>query len=236
MKYVMALDGDRTEAAVLKKTLSDVIAGLSDEYWDTRFFSVLEEGRNYLREEPLIDFACCDVTIKGVTQLLPELRRSYEEMGMMLIADEMTSPMEYLKPGIRADSLLIRPYDTRTLNDTLHDFISEGLSRKNSDNGQGSFTMETKEGKTFFPYENIYYFEAREKKVFIRLLNEEYGFYSTMDELEGILPEKFRRCHRSYIVNVEKINRIFLSQNLIELVKDFTVPLSRSYRQSFKGL
>ena len=235
MKYVIALDGNKDEALILKKTLSDVIAGLSDEYWDTRFFSALEESREYLNEEPLIDFACCDVTIRGVTDILPVLRRNYEEMGMMLIADAVTSPMEYLKPGIRADSLLIRPYNKQILMETLMEFISEGLARKDKNSGQGSFVMETKEGKTFFPYDSIYYFEAREKKVFVRLLNEEYGFYSTMDELEGLLPEGFKRCHRSYIVNTDKINRIFLSQNLIELVKDFSVPLSRSYRQSFKG-
>lgn len=236
MKCMVTLDGNISEIKKLKTAVSDVVAGLTDEYWDTKFFSALEESREYLKSEPLVDFACWDVTLKGVTSMLPEFRRAYEEMGLLLIADEHTSPLEYLKPGIRADSLLIRPYSPETLNDTLKDFIREGLDRKERNTGEDSFVMETKEGKTYFPYDNIYYFESREKKIFIRLLNEEYGFYSTMDELEKLLPERFIRCHRSYIVNSEKIRRVLMSQNLIELVKDFVVPLSRTYKQMLKGI
>ena len=213
MKCMVTLDGNISEIKKLKTAVSDVVAGLTDEYWDTKFFSALEESREYLKSEPLVDFACWDVTLKGVTSMLPEFRRAYEEMGLLLIA-----------------------YSPETLNDTLKDFIREGLDRTERNTGEDSFVMETKEGKTYFPYDNIYYFESREKKIFIRLLNEEYGFYSTMDELEKLLPERFIRCHRSYIVNSEKIRRVLMSQNLIELVKDFVVPLSRTYKQMLKGI
>lgn len=236
MKYLVAVDGDAEEARVLKSALTDVIACITDEYWDTRFFSIPEEGRQYMTGGSLVDFAFCDVTLQGVTAMLPELRKYHEEMGLLLIADDVVSPLEYLKPGIRADSLLIRPYSRRMLDETLKEFFREGLARKDQNAGEQSFVMESKEGKTFIPYDDIFYFESREKKVFVRLLNEEYGFYSTMDELEGLLPKQFTRCHRSFIVNRCMIKRVLFSQNLIELTKDFTVPLSRSYKQQLKEI
>ncbi len=235
MKYMVTVDGDKKETDVLKKTVSEVIAHLSEEYWDTKYFERLEEGKDYFQCDPLVDFACCDVTLQGATALLQELRRFYDEMGLLLIADERLSPLEYLKPGIRADSLLLRPYDRETLRLTLMEFIREGLARKEQNVDEDSFVMETKEGKTYISYDKIYYFEAREKKIFVRLLHEEYGFYSTIEELEGMLPARFNRCHRSYIINTDKIKRTLLSQNMIELESEFAVPLSRSYKHKFKG-
>lgn len=234
MKYLVAVDGDVEESRVIKGALTKVIACLTDECWDTRFFTHPEDGRRYMTGGTLVDFAFCDVTLEGVTAMLPELRKIHEEMGLLLIADEVVSPLEYLKPGIRADSLLIRPYSRKILEDTLTEFFHEGLARMEEKSGEQSFVMETKEGKTYIPYSSIYYFEAREKKVFVRLLNEEYGFYSTMDELEKMLPEQFMRCHRSFIVNSDMIKKTLLSQNMIELDHDFMVPLSRSYRQRVK--
>ena len=74
-----------------------------------------------------------------------------------------------------------------------------------------------------------------DKKLFVRTKTEEYAFYDTIEALLARLPEQFRRCHRSYIVNTEKITRILNSENYIELTKEIGVPLSRSCKAAFKG-
>lgn len=80
----------------------------------------------------------------------------------------------------------------------------------------------------------IYYIEAREKKIFIRTKQEEYGFYDTIENMEKKLPENFLRCHRSYIVNMSKVTAVKLSQSLIEIQNELQVPLSRSYKKTVK--
>ena len=51
-----------------------------------------------------------------------------------------------------------------------------------------SFVIETREGKQYIPLNQIYYVEAREKKIFIRT--------------------NFLRCQRSYIVNMSKVTAV----------------------------
>jgi DNA-binding LytR/AlgR family response regulator len=65
---------------------------------------------------------------------------------------------------------------------------------------------------------------------------EAYGFYGTIDKLVDNLPSNFIRCHRGFIVNKYKIEKVILSQNIIYLEDGFDVPLSRSYKSLFKGM
>ena len=97
-----------------------------------------------------------------------------------------------------------------------------------------SFVIETREGKQYIPLNQIYYIEAREKKIFIRTKQEEYGFYDTIENMEKKLPENFLRCHRSYIVNMSKVTAVKVSQSLIEVQDNLQVPLSRSYKRAVK--
>ena len=235
MISIVTVDGKNEEMPLLKDVISETAAILTDEHWEKKYFSNTSEKDKYLESEPLMDFGCFDVALDGMLSGLPDVRSNYEDMGMLLIADSDMSPMEYLKPGIRADALLIRPLRIKELKTTMNEFISSGLKRMDRDEDSDDvFVLKTKEGRTFIPYDNIYYFEAREKKVFIRLLNEEIPFYSTIDELEGMLPDQFARCHRSFIVNVNRIRKLISAENTIELQQDFMIPLSRTYKQKLK--
>ena len=128
----------------------------------------------------------------------------------------------------------MRPLKRENTQEAFHDFLSAHLCDEQDNEGVKSFLVESKSGKTHIPFRDIYYFEAREKKVFVRTYNEEYGFYDTLEKLESRMPEGFARCHRSFVVNTGKIRKIMLSKNCIELADGFEVPLSRNYKQEFK--
>lgn len=235
MITIVTVDGKEEEIPVLKGAISESAAYLTDEHWEKKFFSKVSDMNAYLETEPLMDFGCFDVTVDGVIKGLGDMRSGHEDMGMLLIADTSVSPVEYLKPGIRADSLIMRPFESNELKKTMNEFISSGLNRMNrNEDSEDQFVLKTKEGRTFIPYDNIFYFEAREKKLFIRLLNEEYSFYSTIDEMEATLPKQFARCHRSFIVNMNRLKRLVSSENILELQQDFVVPISRSYKKQIK--
>ncbi len=90
--------------------------------------------------------------------------------------------------------------------------------------------VESREGRVRVPYGQISYFEAREKKIFVRAGRREFGFYDTMDHLCEVLPEEFIRCHRSFIINRNKIEKVVLSQSTVVMEEGLMVPISRSYR------
>lgn len=53
-----------------------------------------------------------------------------------------------------------------------------------------------------------------------------------MTNLQKILPKKFMRCHRSYIINLNKVEA--LDDRVLE-IEQYTVPVSRSYYNELKN-
>lgn len=234
MISMVMLNGKEKEIPPFKNIIKELAAKMTEENWTMEYFALPNELKEYIDKQPLLDLCCYDITLQDSLESLPGFRKEYEEMGLLLITDAAISPILYLKPGIRADSLLMRPLNKEVVYATLEEFFSSYLEKMNRLQGVKSYIIESKEGRIHLPYKDIFYFEAREKKVFVRTLNEEYGFYTTMEQLENELPEQFIRCHRSFIVNSEKIKKVMLTQNLISLIQGFDVPLSRSYKPVLK--
>lgn len=225
---------EKKENTCIKTALKDTAAKLTEDDWSIRSFEKLSEFKDFLKDHPLIDMNCYEISGRDALECLALFRKDYKEAFVLLVADASLNPMLYLNPGIRPDSLLLRPYDEVMLKEKLSEMISVRLSKDKKDN-ENVFFYEDREGRLSIPYRDIYYMESREKKIFVRTLNDEYGIYHTLDQLEQELPKNFVRCHRSFIVNKDKISDVFLSQNIIILKDEFDVPLSRSYKPALKG-
>ena len=187
----------------------------------------------FLKDRPLLDLACYDVSPKGSIDDLERIRRDYQKMRLLLIADASMSPMEYIRPTILASSLLLRPISPEQAREQLMELV-EQFQDQAFHGQEESLVIETREGRTYVPLAQIYYFEAREKRVYVRLKKQEMAFYETMEHLEERLPDYFVRCHRSFIVSRQRIRKVMLSKSLIELEQGMQIPLSRSYKPAFK--
>jgi DNA-binding LytR/AlgR family response regulator len=116
----------------------------------------------------------------------------------------------------------------------LSELIGSYCSRFKSREDEEVFLIETREGNQRVPLSQISYVEAREKKIFICTRSESFGFYDTIDHMLETLPDNFLRCHRSFIVNMDKVKKVHLSDNMIELDTGETVPLSRSCKKAVR--
>ena len=80
---------------------------------------------------------------------------------------------------------------------------------------------------------DIIYIEALSDYVIINTPTRKYIIHSTMKGLEKKLPESdFIRVHRSYIVNLQKIDSI---EDLNVIVPGKTIPIGASYKNNFLG-
>lgn len=84
---------------------------------------------------------------------------------------------------------------------------------------------------------NILFVEALKDYVIIHTEKERFTIHSTMKDIEKKLPEQmFMRVHRSFILNLNKINSIDSSIVIIEN-SDKRIPIGGSYREGlFKRL
>jgi len=74
--------------------------------------------------------------------------------------------------------------------------------------------------------------EALKDYVIIHTKKEKYTIHSTMKDILKKLPEEvFTRAHRSYIVNVSKINSISGSNITVDGIKD-KIPVGGSYKEA----
>lgn len=237
MVSMITYDNFVKELDELKWISKDLIAKWSEDYWFVEQFSALNSLREYLDDKPLLDLLLYDVNEEEAIPYLMKLRKDYQKSHIMILADMNISPMEYMKPGIHADSLLLRPWTREQAVSVLQEFILGYIKMVENEkrNGTDMYIIESKDGTLSIPYDQIYYFEAREKKVYLSTGSEEFGFYYTIDKLADELPDQFVRCHRGFIVNKDKIRKIMLSQNIIYLADGYDVPLSRSYKSVLKG-
>ena len=108
--------------------------------------------------------------------------------------------------------------------------------------GADCFVVKSRDERIRVPYRKILYFEARERRLCLRMAGEELTFTGTLEKLlinaTDLNVEEvcalIRRVHRSFVVNADNIQRVVLSQNLIYLRGNVAVPLSRSYKKEVR--
>lgn len=175
-----------------------------------------------------------DVSTESARQALLPARAACQDAFLLAIADQGTSPLLFLTPAIRPDSLVLRPVEPGEARRAATEMAAD-LLRQAADSSS-VFTIHARDGSQNIPYSSISYFEARDRKLYLRLDRQEIGFAGTLEKLEKELPPNFCRTHRSFIVNADKIRQVQLTENLILLWNGLAVPLSRSYKTNVKEL
>jgi len=228
----LVIDAKREERAELIEILRYEAAHLSEDEWSMEAPERMAQLTAVLEQE--YDMACLDVTAKGMLPWAEQFRKSHEKAFVLIIADMTVSPTVYLKPSIMPTALILRPPKREEMQKTLRELAALCVERLRETDGVEAFVVEERGERTFLEYSKIYYFESREKKVFVRCAAKEYGFYDTLDHLTEILPDYFVRCHRGFIINQRKVTKVLLGQNCIELGQGIIIPVSRSYRAEVK--
>lgn len=213
----------------------ELTADLSDEKLVLYRCHRLEEVRQKITKKQHLDLICVDITVPGALELVQYLRMSFQMAYLILIASMQISPVLYMKPSIRAESLILKPFEERQAQEVLKEAFKELLKRKKTSDKRKNFVIDNQDGRIVIPLEDILFFEARNKKIYANTEGEEYGFYGAVEQLEKSMKGNFIRCHRGFLVNVGKIKKILLSRNIVILEGDYEIPVSRTYRSVLKG-
>ncbi len=238
MVEMLIFGKQKQEVAALYRYSREFASIYTEEKWEYICILETEQLMQFVEENHLLDMICMDITVEeGISQVL-KLREQNKHAYLLLLASPKMSPAVYMRPGIMASSLLLRPLSDAQLNIVLREAF-ESFSKRYAMPTQetdGQFVIETKTEKQFVDYEQIIFFEAREKKIFLVTQTKEFAFYDTLDQLIEKLPDYFIRCHRSFVVNANKIERIQSGQNLLILKSGDNLPISRSYKKAVKEL
>lgn len=234
MIVMLISNESKKERQYMVSFAKDFAGRWTEESWKMLTCVSLSELKEAVSRRIKVDIICVDITVNGALELTKELRQISPSAYIILIASPKISPVTYMRPSIGAESLMLKPLDEKQIQEVLKEALGTYIERFYRPDDSKVFVLENKGERNLIDYENIYFFEAREKRVYLNTDTEEFAFYDTLDELTERLSDGFIRCHRSFLVNKSKIEKVFLSQNRLLLEEDFEIPLSRSYKPVLK--
>lgn len=151
-----------------------------------------------------------------------ELRRRGED-GLIVY---ITGFIDYVQTGyeVRAFRYLLKSQIAESLPKVLGDIRRElsGNSYFFQAGGE-SFRVDKRD---------ILYLESRIRILRLVTTEREYSFYGSLEHAQRELGEAFLRCHRSFLVNMDRIQGYSGSEIVLE--GDFAIPISRSYGKAVK--
>lgn len=138
---------------------------------------------------------------------------------------------------VAAFDYILKPYSEERIISTLQKLESCKSAKCRND----KLTLWKNDKLFVIDFDDILYCEAHEHEVHVYTKDDEFKVSSSISEFHNKLPQdRFFRCHRSYIVNINKIKEIipwFNSTYMLKLEGLSTeIPVSRQNIQMFKQI
>ena len=129
---------------------------------------------------------------------------------------------------VRAFNYLLKDDDRAHMKDVIYraiSYVDDQLSYFSYQKGRERFIIRSG---------NIMYLESRLRKIRIVTCEGEDDFYGTMDDVvKRLSPVLFARIHKSFIVNLEYVKKLF--GNEIQLDNGSTFNVTSNYQDSFNA-
>lgn len=147
-----------------------------------------------------------------------EIQDFYPHIAIIFLSEDLCAVKDIflIRPvyfiGIPIEEMYLRRAWER-----LHEIYNEEVNT--------SLTLRFKNNTFRLNFASVCYIESQGRKIIIYALNNQWEVNMTMSEIMEKLPDNFKMCHRSYIVNVQKIKQIMNGE--LELINQQRIPFSR---------
>lgn len=95
-----------------------------------------------------------------------------------------------------------------------------------------TLTIQSRGQKQKIRFSSIRYLESMGRKMFLYTDGGSFETYMKMEDALSRLPEQFIQCHRSYIVNSDRIEKYCADE--VVLTGGVPIPISRTYQKNLK--
>lgn len=145
------------------------------------------------------DIVFLDIRMEGMNgiETAKKLRKQQGDIILVFITGMKDYVFDAL--DLYAFQYLLKPVDEGKFAEVLERAVREAARKKERR------VLFIKSRNLTLDQSEILYIESRAKKVEIHTERQNIEIYAAMDELEGQLGEGFYRCHRAYIVNMDRI-------------------------------
>lgn len=209
---------------LIKKTLKKI---QNDSKYTIRIIE-FENGEELINNYPQnIDIFMLDIEMGNLSgmDVAREIRKRDNNTQIIFT----TGNPSYLQEGyeVRAYRYLIKPFSVDELKQHILACINDIKIKKSK-----NIVVQEKNNIYKIPIDEILYIEVYKKDITIHTQNNEYQVKMSITNIEKeLIQYNFFRCHRSYLVNLKKVDS--LKGNVI-VIKNIEIPVSRYRINEFK--
>lgn len=199
---------------------STKIVNIVKNYLDTTYIpyeiNVFRSGEELLKYQDKIDLIFLDIALDGINGI--QAGRMIREINRNVKIVYTTSFKQYCKQAVNnvhAFAYLEKPVKKEKAEKQLHEILQYIRDEKeNIEIVKFEIVEITKEGDIEnkimgFEVKDILYFEYLNRKIKIKLENEEYFFINKMKALADKMQEyNFEICHQCFLVNLRHVKKI----------------------------
>ena len=121
-------------------------------------------------------------------------------------------------------------YITKPVDKNILDQYIEKMNKNVNEKSFLNFSVRGKEH--IIPVSDIIYLESCNHKTILHTVTEDYSVYEKLVEFEKRLPDMFIHCHKSFLVNMDKVKYVDASK--IYINEEIIIPISRSHKDEVK--
>lgn len=222
------------DEALVAQRLIRFIRESDDNPKEIHHVQSLDTAESYLSHHA-VDLLFLDLNIhgkQGFDLLKTYVHKSFHTVIVSAYTDKAIEAFEY---GVL--DYICKPFTKERIKKALDRFTS------NATTGSGNTThlaVKIKNEIKFVPLSEISYLEAASIYTELVLINgEKYVYDKPLNSLMQILPEQYKRIHRSYAVDISRIDAIVkIKHNTYRsrLTNGHSLPISRSIRQELRSM
>lgn len=185
-------------------------------------FATGEELLSFCKENT-VDLIFLDIEMEGMNGVDIANRLLQEKYGAFIIF--VTNYTNYMKDAFRASAFqyLVKPVSKEDVE------LELGRAIVAYRNNHMQYCCKKYADETYLNYEDILYLESSNKKKFVHTMVQAYeSMGSLAEDVEKMEQYDFIQCHKSYLVNMNKIRKI--EKNSIVLTDGTELPVSKAMK------
>lgn len=174
------------------------------------------------------DVALMDICLKDANGIAvaKDLQKKYPDVKIIFISGYVNEYLEGLFLKVRPYGILRKPLDE----EICVKMLEKAWNDKKAERG---IALKLQGGKVRnLRLKDIYYLESDKRIVIVHLKDGEEKCYERLDNIQERLPSSFLRCHKSFLVNMDKISS-FQTKG-VELLNGAVIDVSRTRMKETK--
>lgn len=219
-----------------KQIRQSIISIIIEKIKDVEIFE-FSTGKELLDATEEFNITFLDIAMNEISgiEVAKQIRmkQEQEELAKGIIIF-VTGYRDYMEDAfdVNAYHYLVKPIDKDKLTDVLGRAMKEVTAREMLE--KQYIILKTSGMQKRVLIKDIYYVESNNKKVIIHTEDGNIEIYGKMDEFENELGSNFYRCHRCYLVNMEKISA-YSVDNIHVTNGDILILAQKKYSEFIKA-